>query len=121
MKFQKALRLQKMPPYVFSEINKKKKLVQDRGIQLIDLGMGDPDLATPLSIVEAHIEAVRKVENQRYPSYPGMPEFRNAVSHWMEKRFSVHIDPEKEAAALIGSKEGIAHFVLATVNPGDFV
>jgi len=120
MKFQSSVRLQKLPPYIFSEIQKRKKEVAARQIDLIDLGMGDPDLATPPTIVNCLIEEARKTENHHYPPYNGIPEFRQAVCRWMERRFSVTADPDKEVINLIGSKEGIANFSQAIFNPGDF-
>jgi len=101
-------------------MNKRKRELIAQGKELIDLGMGDPDLPTPPSIVERFIEAVQKVENQKYPPYGGIPEFRNAAARWMQKRFSVNVDPETEVASLIGSKEGVVHFTQSFVNPGDF-
>ncbi|MCS6875900.1 MAG: LL-diaminopimelate aminotransferase, partial [Aquificaceae bacterium] len=88
---------------------------------LIDLGVGDPDLPTPKPIVEAMKTAVEKPEHHRYPSYEGMLSFRKAVADWYKRRFGVELDPESEVITLIGSKEGIAHFPLAFVNPGDVV
>lgn len=120
MKFRPALRLEQLPPYVFTAINRRKRELLAEGKDLIDLGMGDPDLETPKPIVDALTEAAREPVNQKYPPYGGIPEFREAVQHWMEKRFNVKVDANKEVASLIGSKEGVVHFTQAFVNPGDF-
>ncbi len=117
--FERAERLRKLPPYLFKELDRKKEEAIDRGMDVIDLGVGDPDLPTPQPIVDAIKEAVQDPENHRYPSYSGMLEFREAVSKWYKKRFHVSLDPEKEVVSLIGSKEGIAHFPLAFIDPGD--
>ncbi len=114
-------RLQKLPPYLFVELDRMKAEVQAKGIDVIDLGVGDPDLPTPAHIVEAAVEAVKKPENHHYPSSVGMLAFREAAASWFEKRFGIKLDPVKEIVTLIGSKEGIAHFPLAFVNPGDVV
>ena len=117
--FDKADRLRKLPPYLFKEIDRKKTELRAKGIDLIDLGIGDPDLPTPSHIIEAMKQAVGEPVNHRYPSYSGMLEFRAAVAQWYKKRFGVDLDPEKEVLTLIGSKEGIAHLPLAFINPGD--
>lgn len=119
--FQKAYRLQKLPPYVFSRIAERKKELIKSGVDMIDLGMGTPDLAVPKPIIEVLNQKVLETENSYYAPYAGIPEFRGAVQHWMERRFSVSVDPDKEVLNLIGSKEGIANFTQAVVNPGDFV
>ena len=117
--FDKADRLRKLPPYLFKEIDRKKSELRAKGVDLIDLGIGDPDLPTPAHIIEAMKKAVGDSANHRYPSYSGMLEFRAAVAEWYRKRFRVDLDPEKEVLTLIGSKEGIAHLPLAFINPGD--
>ena len=114
-------RLKKLPPYLFVELDRLKAEAKARGVDVIDLGVGDPDLPTPAHIVKAAEEAVRKPENHHYPSSVGMLAFREAAAHWFEKRFGVRLNPETEVVTLIGSKEGIAHFPLAFVNPGDVV
>ncbi|WP_457755760.1 LL-diaminopimelate aminotransferase [Thermodesulfatator indicus] len=114
-------RLQKLPPYLFVELDRMKAEVQAKGVDVIDLGVGDPDLPTPSHIVEAAKKALDKPENHHYPSSAGMLSFRQAAANWMKNRFGVELDPQKEVVALIGSKEGIAHFPLAFVNPGDVV
>ncbi len=119
--FSYSERLKKLPPYLFVELDRLKAEAKARGVDVIDLGVGDPDLPTPAHIVKAAEEAVRKPENHHYPSSVGMLAFREAAAHWFEKRFGVKLNPETEVVTLIGSKEGIAHFPLAFVNPGDVV
>jgi len=117
----KATRLEKLPPYLFAEIDKKKREVASRGVDIISLGIGDPDLPTAPHIVSALQEAATRPVNHRYPDYEGLFTFRKAATEWYHSRFHVTLDPEKEAVSLIGSKEGIAHIPLAFVNPGDVV
>ncbi len=117
--FEKAERLKKLPPYLFKEIDRKKSEVRARGVDIIDLGIGDPDLPTPPHIIEALKKAAEDPANHRYPSYSGMGDFKEAVAKWYQERFGVELDPDTEVVSLIGSKEGIAHFPLAFVNPGD--
>ncbi len=116
-----ADRLKRLPPYLFAEIDRKKREVRARGGDIIDLGIGDPDLPTPPHIIQALQRAAEDPENHRYPSYEGMPAFRQAVADWYAKRFNVRLDPEQEVLTLVGSKEGTAHMPLAFVNPGDLV
>ena len=117
----KAARLEKLPPYLFAEIDKKKREVAARGVDIISLGIGDPDLPTAPHIVKALQEAATRPANHRYPDYEGLFSFRKAATDWYKNRFNVTLDPDKEAVSLIGSKEGIAHIPLAFVNPGDVV
>jgi LL-diaminopimelate aminotransferase len=117
--FDRAQRLKRLPPYLFKEIDRKKAEVKAKGVDIIDLGIGDPDLPTPNHIIEALQEAAVVPANHRYPSYSGMLEYRAAVAQWYKRRFEVDLDPEEEVLALIGSKEGIAHMPLAFINPGD--
>lgn len=121
MKIEYANRIHQIPPYLFAEIDKKKAEMKKKGMDLIDLGVGDPDLPTPKPIIEKLQKASEDPKNHRYPSYEGMIEFRRAVAQWFEKRFHLAFDPETEILTLIGSKEGIAHLPLAFVNPGDYV
>jgi len=121
MEFEKADRLKHLPPYLFAEIDRKKKEVAARGVDIISLGIGDPDLPTPEHIVIKLKKAAENPKNHRYPDYEGLYEFRKAAADWFEKRFSVKFNPEDEVVSLIGSKEGIAHLPLAFVNPGDYV
>ena len=115
-----AARLQALPPYLFAELDRRKSALRAKGVDLIDLGVGDPDLPTPPRIVERMREEVLLPRSHRYPSYEGLREFRGAVSLWYERRFGVMLDPEQEVLALIGSKEGIAHIPLAFINPGAY-
>ncbi len=116
-----AQRIKALPPYLFAQIDQKKREKLSQGVDLIDLGVGDPDIPTPKPIVETMQRAVEKPEHHRYPSYEGMLSFRQAVADWYKRRFGVELDPQREVVTLIGSKEGIAHFPLAFVNPGDVV
>jgi len=119
MQFDKSERLKKLPPYLFVEIDKAKKKAREAGRDIIDLGVGDPDLPTPRFIVDAMNRAAKDPATHRYSLDQGIAEFRNAASRWLKKRFDVEFDPEREVYPLIGSKEGIAHLPLAFVNPGD--
>ncbi len=119
--FQLAQRLASLPPYLFAAIDKAKEEVRAKGLDIISLGIGDPDLPTPDFIIDALCAAARKPENHQYPSYVGLLSFRQAVADWYLRRFGVSLDPNTEVVSLIGSKEGIAHFPLAFVNPGDLV
>jgi len=117
--FDFADRLKQLPPYLFKEIDRVKEEVRARGVDIIDLGVGDPDLPTPDFIIAALQRAVEDPSTHRYPSYSGMNDFREAVARWYGRRFGVTLDPEREVVTLIGSKEGIAHLPLAFNNPGD--
>jgi LL-diaminopimelate aminotransferase len=121
MRIEKAKRIEQIPPYLFAEIDKKKEEMRKKGMDLIDLGIGDPDLPTPRLIIKRLKKAAENPKNHRYPSYEGMIEFRTAVAQWFKKRFGVKLDPRAEVLSLIGSKEGIAHIPLAFVTPGDYV
>lgn len=114
-------RINKLPPYLFSEIDEATAVVVGRGVDVIDLGVGDPDLPTPDHIIESLYVASKNPENHRYPSYTGMLSFREAACEWYKETKGVNLDPKKEAIALIGSKEGIAHIPFAFVNRGDVV
>lgn len=113
--------IEKLPPYVFAVINQLKMEARRRGDDIIDLGMGNPDLATPEPIVEKLIEAARNPRNHRYSASRGIPNLRVEISRWYERRYGVEIDPETEAISTIGAKEGFSHLVLALVEPGDRV
>jgi LL-diaminopimelate aminotransferase len=101
------------------EIEQKKKEMEAKGVDIIDLGIGDPDLPTPPKIIEAMIRAVQDPANHHYPSYSGMEDFKTAIAEWYKERFSVRLDPGSEIIALIGAKEGVGHIPLAFINPGD--
>ncbi|RUM30250.1 MAG: LL-diaminopimelate aminotransferase [Aquifex sp.] len=119
--FEYSDRLKVLPPYLFAELDRKKQEKIEQGVDVIDLGVGDPDMPTPKPILEAAKKALENPENHQYPSYVGKLAFREAVANWYKKRFGVDLDPQSEVITLIGSKEGIAHFPLAFVNPGDIV
>ena len=114
-----AKRMENLPPYLFAEIDRKKAIKVAQGIDVISLGIGDPDTPTPERIVDAMADAIRRPRNHQYPNYYGSPEFRGAAAEWMKRRFGVEVDPATEVLALIGSKEGIAHLFSAFVDPGD--
>lgn len=116
-----ASRLKKIPPYLFVELDRLKRQKVEEGADVIDLGIGDPDIPTPQEIVEVAKRALEKPEYHRYPANPGSLFYRKACANYMKRRFGVDFDPETEVLALIGSKEGIAHFPIAFVNPGDVV
>src|SRR5215813_7581457 len=113
--------VEKLPPYVFAVINQLKLEARQRGEDIIDLGMGNPDLATPDPIVEKLVEAARNPRNHRYSASRGIPNLRVEIARWYARRFNVELDPETEAIATIGAKEGFSHLVLALVEPGDRV
>jgi LL-diaminopimelate aminotransferase len=117
----KAKRIKELPPYLLAEIDRRKRAALARGVDLIDLGIGDPDIPTPTPVVEKLMESASRPVNHRYPSSSGMAEFRRAVASWYEARFNVQLDPEKEVVSLIGSKEGIGNMAVAFVDPGDVV
>ncbi|MBW1912524.1 MAG: aminotransferase class I/II-fold pyridoxal phosphate-dependent enzyme [Deltaproteobacteria bacterium] len=114
-------RMSRLPPYVFATVNQLKMDLRHKGEDIIDLGMGNPDLATPKHIVDKLTEAATKPQNHRYSASAGIPKLRLAIADWYKRRFDVDIDPEEEAIATMGAKEGLAHLVLATVSPGDVV
>ncbi len=114
-----ADRIKHLPPYLFAAIDKAKQEARARGVDVIDLSVGDPDLPTPGHIVEALSKAAKDPSNHQYPSYEGKLTFRKAVADWYHRTFGVRLDPQKEVLTLIGSKEGIAHAPLAFINPGD--
>ena len=114
-----AERINSLPPYLFADIDRKKREAENRGVDIIDMGVGDPDLPTPSHIVDALCKAAAEPANHRYPSYEGMFTFREAVADWYRRRKHVSLDPDSEVLTLIGSKEGIAHSTFAFLNPHD--
>ena len=116
-----ADRISNLPPYLFAELDKLRDAKRAKGVDVISLGIGDPDLPTPEPIIEALERAARDPVNHRYPEYYGLDELREAIAAWYARRFEVSLDPATEIVPLIGSKEGIAHLPLALVNPGDTV
>ncbi|MFC1596194.1 LL-diaminopimelate aminotransferase, partial [Candidatus Margulisiibacteriota bacterium] len=109
----------KIPPYLFEEIDRKKREAIAKGVDIINLGIGDPDQPTPSYIVDAMKKAVENGSTHDYPSSSGEPEFRQSVAKWYKERFDVDVDPANEVTALIGSKEGLAHISLAYIDEGD--
>jgi LL-diaminopimelate aminotransferase len=116
-----ADRVKNLPPYLFAAIDRMKQEAVKKGVDLIDLSIGDPDIPTPGHIVQRMKKAVENPAHHRYPSYEGMLSFRQAVADWYKKRFNVKLDQKTEVLSLIGSKEGIGHIPLAFINPGDTV
>ena len=114
-------RIKRLPPYVFSIVNDLKAKARSRGEDIIDLGMGNPDLPTPKHIVDKLVEAARNPRNHRYSASRGISRLRKAIATWYKQRFDIDIDPETEAIATIGAKEGLAHLALAVLQPGDGV
>jgi alanine-synthesizing transaminase len=114
-------RIKRLPAYVFNITSELKAAARRRGEDIIDFGMGNPDGATPPHIVEKMIEAARKPDTHRYSLSRGIPRLRRAITSWYERRYNIQLDPETEAIVTIGSKEGIAHLCLATLDQGDVV
>jgi len=114
-------RITRLPPYVFATVDELKLSARQRGEDVIDFGMGNPDLPTPPHIVEKLVEAVSNPRNHRYSASRGITKLRKAISGWYGRRFDVDIDPDREAIVTIGAKEGISHLCLAITNPGDLV
>ena len=114
-------RLDRLPPYVFTRVNKIKMDARHAGEDIIDLGMGNPDMPTPKHIVDKLVEASRKGRNHRYSASMGITKLRIAISDWYKRRFDVDINPDTEAIVTIGAKEGISHLVAVTIRPGDVV
>lgn len=121
IKIEQADRLKQLPPYLFAELDRKKAEARGRGVDVIDLGVGDPDLPTPDNIIASLAEAAHNPAYHSYPSYTGMNNFRESVALWYKNRAGVELHPLQEVVSLIGSKEGIAHIPLAFINPGDVV
>ena len=115
-----AKRMENLPPYLFAEIDRKKEALQAQGVDVISLGIGDPDRPTPQRVVDAMAKAITVPRNHQYPAYAGSKPYREACAEWMRRRFSVELDPPTEVLALIGSKEGIAHLFPAFVDVGDY-
>ncbi len=121
MAFELAQRLKNLPPYLFERIDRMKREALEKGVDLIDLSIGDPDTPTPGHIVESMKRAVENPANHQYPSSAGMLPYREAVARWYGRRFDVSVDAKSEVVSLIGSKEGVGHLPLAYVGPGDVV
>lgn len=114
-------RMYRLPPYVFAQVNALKMERRRAGEDIIDLGMGNPDLPAPKHIIDKLIEAVQKPHNHRYSASRGITKLREGISNWYKRRYDVDIDPESEAVVTIGAKEGLSHLVLVLVSPGDVV
>lgn len=114
-------RIASLPPYIFEKINREKYAARSAGRDVVDLGMGNPDLPTPAHIIAKLTETVRDPKTHRYSASRGIPGLRRAISTWYGQRYGVSLDPDREAVAVIGSKEGLCHFALAAFNPGDAV
>jgi len=114
-----ADRIKNLPPYLFAAIDQLKQKALGKGVDLINLGIGDPDLPTPATIIQRLQRASEDPKNHQYPSYEGLLPFRQATADWYQRRFGVRLDPKNEVLTLIGSKEGIGHVPLAFINPGE--
>ena len=112
-------RIKRLPPYVFAAVDQIKMEARRRGEDIVDLGMGNPDLATPDHIVDTLVEKAREPRNHRYSASAGIPRLREAICQWYHQRYSVLLEPETQAVATIGVKEGLSHLVLAITAPGD--
>jgi LL-diaminopimelate aminotransferase len=117
--FTAADRILTLPPYLFAAIDRMKQEAIRKGVDIINLGVGDPDLPTPAHIIQRLQQAATDPRHHQYPSYEGMLRFREAVARWYRQRFNVELDPATEVLTLIGSKEGIGHLPLGVINPGD--
>jgi alanine-synthesizing transaminase len=114
-------RIDRLPPYVFAVVNDLKMELRHQNIDVIDMGMGNPDLPTPDHIVEKLTEAAHKGVNHRYSASKGIPNLRKAICDWYQRKYDVYLDPDTEAIATMGAKEGLAHLALAMLSPGDVV
>jgi LL-diaminopimelate aminotransferase len=116
-----AQRVSALPAYVFARLDELKARAREQGLDLIDLGMGNPDGPAPQPVIEAAIAALQNPANHGYPPFEGTASFRRAIANWYRRRYYVELDPDSEALPLLGSKEGLTHLALAYVNPGDLV
>ena len=119
--FTPADRLNALPPYVFARLDELKARAREQGLDLIDLGMGNPDGFAPQPVIDAATKALSVPENHGYPPFEGTGKFRSAIARWYHRRYGVNLSPDSEALPLIGSKEGLTHLALAYINPGDVV
>jgi LL-diaminopimelate aminotransferase len=117
----RAKRLDALPPYVFARLDELKARAREQGLDLIDLGMGNPDGSAPQPVIDAAIAALQNPQNHGYPPFEGTASFRAAITTWYKRCYSVELDPDSEALPLIGSKEGLGHLALAYVDPGDII
>ncbi|URD51680.1 aspartate aminotransferase [Chroococcidiopsis sp. CCNUC1] len=116
-----ADRVRALPQYVFARLDELKAKAREQGIDLIDLGMGNPDGAAPQPVIDAAIAALKNPANHGYPPFEGTASFRRAITNWYHRRYGVNLDPDSEALPLLGSKEGLGHLAIAYINPGDVV
>jgi LL-diaminopimelate aminotransferase len=114
-----AKRIENLPPYLFVEISRKIAEKRAQGEDVINLGIGDPDIPTPSHVIERLCQAAQDPQNHRYPESEGLPEFRNNIAQWYKGRFGVTLDPDREVLPLIGAKDGIGHIALCFIDPGD--
>jgi alanine-synthesizing transaminase len=114
-------RVKRLPPYVFAVVNELKMKMRHQGVDIVDLGMGNPDLPTPQHIVDKMCEAAQKAVNHRYSASRGLPNLRKAICDWYSRRYDVYLDPDKEAVVTMGAKEGLSHLALVMLSPGDVV
>jgi alanine-synthesizing transaminase len=121
MNMQQFARMERLPPYVFAVVNELKMGLRRQGEDIVDLGMGNPDIPTPQHIVDKLVEAAPKAVNHRYSASRGLPNLRKAIVDWYARRYAVHVDPDRETVVTIGAKEGLAHLALAMLSPGDVV
>ena len=119
LQYEEAQRLQELPTYVFAKLDELKRIQRAKGVDLIDLGMGNPDLPVPEAVINSTKNAINSPPNLRYPEFRGTNEFRQAVTTWCKKQYDIDIDTDTEVMPLIGSKEGVVHLIFALVNPGD--
>lgn len=117
----RAQRLSALPPYVFARLDELKARAREQGLDLIDLGMGNPDGAAPQPVIDAAIAALQNPLNHGYPPFEGTASFRQAITTWYQRCYGVELNPDSEALPLIGSKEGLGHLAMAYVNPGDTI
>ncbi len=118
---QQFARMERLPPYVFAVVNELKMELRRLGEDIVDLGMGNPDIPTPQHIVDKLVEAAPKAVNHRYSASRGLPNLRKAIVDWYARRYAVNLDPERETVVTIGAKEGLAHLALVMLSPGDVV
>ena len=118
---QQFARVHRLPPYVFAQVNELKMKMRRQGADIIDLGMGNPDLPTPQHVVEKLLEAAQKSTNHRYSASKGINGLRLAIANWYLRRFGVELDHDQEVVVTMGAKEGLAHLALVMLSPGDVV
>ncbi|MGF1539488.1 MAG: aspartate aminotransferase [Pleurocapsa sp.] len=117
----RAQRLDSLPPYVFARLDELKARAREQGLDLIDLGMGNPDGAAPQPVIDAAIAALQQPQNHGYPPFEGTASFRASITDWYQRCYDVKLNPDSEALPLIGSKEGLGHLALAYIDPGDLI